>query len=742
VSRHLRLFAYAVAVPAAFAVGACSWLTWPFHSLNLAAPLVALAVIGEELVVRQRQQKAAPALVLSAPAHIAAVIVLGPAPAALIAIIGLLAADGTRRESRPYLLLNASMFGAATLVSGLAYVAVGGTSSLTPASALAVSVMLVTRLSLTSLILSVGGAIATPNPLRVVAREVTADEARAVVGDTSLGVLLAFGMTSGHWVILPFLLPLVVAVYRSRSTYEQLKQETRAALDSVATIVDERHADTAAHTERVAEAVDRFAAALQLPQHQRAQLVLAARLHDIGKITVDAATLSKATKLSDAEIGTIRAHPRLSARLLRSFKFAEAIATLVELHHERFDGNGYYRVPGTSVPIESHVLIVADSFDAMTSRRPYRPALTTEEAVAELRDKAGTQFHPLIARAFAGILLHDDITADLAPGEVRALREAFGGMHPPAIPSLGRWVDFRSASVVLGAAALIAVSVYPSTLIAASTALIAAIMAAAAGLRYALSRRRSGAVAAALAPGPDQLTRMREAGLLRWVAWLGADVSGRYAVAGSFAAPARDVEAILSWASRRDDAASVDVGGDRVVITPRDEGGRRLAVAFATAADPHEHDIVDRLLQIAPPSDTARRGLSLVHARPSESSHLLHIDLQASERVRVAAGQLVSERVSADAADAIAASLRGTDVVAQLGPDEFVVILEAADQETAKRVAGRIAAAVGQVQVPARVDPVAPAVALVASESSQGQRLRRTAEQAMVAGPVAFTAPA
>ena len=79
----------------------------------------------------------------------------------------------------------------------------------------------------------------------------------------------------------------------------------------------------------------------------------------------------------------IRSHPRLSARLLSPFGFAEQISLYAELHHERYDGRGYYAVSQSEIPVEAHVLIAADSYDAMTSKRAYRPALTPQEAVAE-----------------------------------------------------------------------------------------------------------------------------------------------------------------------------------------------------------------------------------------------------------------------------------------------------------------------------------------------------------------------
>ena len=97
------------------------------------------------------------------------------------------------------------------------------------------------------------------------------------------------------------------------------------------------------------------------------------------------------------------AHPRLSARLLQRFEFVSPQAQAVELHHERMDGRGYYGVGGDDLPLASHFLIVADSFDAMTTDRPYRAGLSHEAALMEIERNAGTQFHPAVAKAFVAV---------------------------------------------------------------------------------------------------------------------------------------------------------------------------------------------------------------------------------------------------------------------------------------------------------------------------------------------------
>ena len=148
----------------------------------------------------------------------------------------------------------------------------------------------------------------------------------------------------------------------------------------------------------------------------------AGRLHDLGKIAVDSSVLGKRGRLDESEWEALRRHPRLSARLLRRYRFAAPIARAVEYHHERYDGDGYYGVEGDEIPLAAHLLIVADSYDAMTTDRPYRRGLSSEEALAEIETGAGQQFHPLVARAFAAQLRGHDPLERLSPGELAELR--------------------------------------------------------------------------------------------------------------------------------------------------------------------------------------------------------------------------------------------------------------------------------------------------------------------------------
>ena len=132
---------------------------------------------------------------------------------------------------------------------------------------------------------------------------------------------------------------------------------------------------------------------------------LAGLLHDIGKIGIPEEILHKADKLDEPELMMIRRHPINGLEILRSIKeFADIIPGILH-HHEHYDGSGYPDgLKGSRIPLLARMIAVADTFDAMTSDRPYRKALSVDEAVDELQRCSGTQFDPDISEAFIRVL--------------------------------------------------------------------------------------------------------------------------------------------------------------------------------------------------------------------------------------------------------------------------------------------------------------------------------------------------
>jgi len=175
--------------------------------------------------------------------------------------------------------------------------------------------------------------------------------------------------------------------------------------------IEARDPYTRGHSARVTALAEAVARALGWSDERLASLRVGGPLHDIGKLTVSDQVLSKEGRLDPGELEEIREHPKTGARILfRMRAFREALPYVL-YHHERWDGKGYPSgKAGDAIPLEARVLAIADAFDAMTSDRPYRRALTHKQAVAEVERCAGTQFDPEIARVFLELLGRNELS--------------------------------------------------------------------------------------------------------------------------------------------------------------------------------------------------------------------------------------------------------------------------------------------------------------------------------------------
>ena len=172
------------------------------------------------------------------------------------------------------------------------------------------------------------------------------------------------------------------------------------AAASLARVVDARHADSGNHSERVALFAGRIAEQLGLPDDQVELTRLAGSLHDLGKLAIPEELLRKPAPLTREERRLLQRHPQVGYRMLASLG-VDPIADWVLHQSERWDGTGYPEgLMHDSIPLGSRIVFVADAFDAMTSTRPYRPALRRDDAVRELERCSGSQFDPEVVDAF------------------------------------------------------------------------------------------------------------------------------------------------------------------------------------------------------------------------------------------------------------------------------------------------------------------------------------------------------
>ena len=182
------------------------------------------------------------------------------------------------------------------------------------------------------------------------------------------------------------------------ASYDRLLAQTAGALIKTLELKD---AYTYGHSMRVTQYALMTGREAGLTQRDMLALERAALFHDVGKVGVADCVLLKPGRLTTEEQKAMQEHPRLSAEILELIDEFKIAVPAVLHHHERFDGKGYpAQLSGYNIPVPSRIILVGDTFDAMTSDRPYRKALTVEHAYSELRAYAGTQFDPEFVKAF------------------------------------------------------------------------------------------------------------------------------------------------------------------------------------------------------------------------------------------------------------------------------------------------------------------------------------------------------
>jgi putative nucleotidyltransferase with HDIG domain len=172
-------------------------------------------------------------------------------------------------------------------------------------------------------------------------------------------------------------------------------------LQGLVIAIDTKDRYTKRHSEDVARYSVFLAHQLGLDEESRRHIWSAGLLHDIGKIGIPDVVLRKPGKLTDAEYATVKQHVALGDAIVRNIEAVETVRAGVRHHHERWDGNGYlHRLSGEDIPLIARILAVGDAFSAMTTTRPYRKALSIEEALRRLGDAAGTQLEERLVAAF------------------------------------------------------------------------------------------------------------------------------------------------------------------------------------------------------------------------------------------------------------------------------------------------------------------------------------------------------
>lgn len=229
-----------------------------------------------------------------------------------------------------------------------------------------------------------------------------------------LGALAALSVATHPWAIVLFAVPVAI-VYLSLREVARLREQTKAAIYELADLVDLRDPYTHGHSQRVAAYAERLALRMRLSATDVDLVREAARMHDVGKIGTPDHVLQKPGPLDDRELAEMRTHAEYGARLLaRLPEFWEG-ASLVQAHHERWDGAGYPRgLQAAEIPMEVAIIAVADAYDAMATDRPFRRALSSDQIRAELKRERGRQWEAHVVDEFLA-MMEEELRPSAAP---------------------------------------------------------------------------------------------------------------------------------------------------------------------------------------------------------------------------------------------------------------------------------------------------------------------------------------
>lgn len=218
-----------------------------------------------------------------------------------------------------------------------------------------------------------------------------------------IGIFLALVFriqSSGPYLALLFFVPLMFARYAFK-LYLDSKEQFLRTISTLTAAIEAKDKYTEGHSKRVAQYSVDIAQAMHLRNSRIENIKVAAVLHDIGKIGIDDEILHKPTKLNEFEWSKIVQHPSIGIKILEEVDMPASIKEMIHYHHIRFDRTGY---PPTGrevvLPIEVHIISLADAYDAMTSDRPYRNAMSDDIALDIIEQENGTQFHPEVVDAF------------------------------------------------------------------------------------------------------------------------------------------------------------------------------------------------------------------------------------------------------------------------------------------------------------------------------------------------------
>jgi putative nucleotidyltransferase with HDIG domain len=387
--------------------------------LDLTIAIFAAAALVSSLVsVEMMRGQGAVSLVL--PVVLTVGVVLGPAAGAWMGTIPTMnQRELSGKVKWPSVLFNRAQFSLVGWVSGEVFRWLGGTPShlVVNSLSLPLAAAAVIAFCLNLLFNFEAVSLREDRPLR----EITRVYYKWMLPSFFVMLPIAYLMAavysaSGPWPELIFLLPLIairtwmVLVKRIHDMYDHTIRVLLVGLDA-------KDPYTFGHSMRVGQYGAVLARFMKLPEDVVEQIRHAGMLHDIGKMAIPDNILNKRERLTIPETFTIQRHPVLGSSMLTQVQIAGCARDWVLHHHERWDGTGYPdNMSGLEIPLETRIVSVVDAYDAMTSDRPYRKAMSHEAALSEIAEESGTQFDPIVVEQFLQLCTTVNLAAEEGAG--------------------------------------------------------------------------------------------------------------------------------------------------------------------------------------------------------------------------------------------------------------------------------------------------------------------------------------
>jgi putative nucleotidyltransferase with HDIG domain len=412
----VEVAAFAFAVMLAVSVGAESH----WQPIELFLLLLVLTIGSDRLTVEFRDITISGAFV----AIVLSMALLGPFPAALIAISPIIVDAAIRPDRLPWdkALNNFATFATFPILGAVGIqLAVGDVGPSNDAGLIFSGVVFLAYMGTNVLNFAMvtgflRASCGSPSLQEARAALATVLPVQFATGLLTAGVALAYSLLGvgavGLLAVVMFVFQYFVgAVIAALERGEELEKRTKelaalqvGLLSTVIQTLSMRDPMTARHSAAVARYAREVARSLGCDEREQDLIHTAALLHDIGKFIFPDSILFADRKLTDEEWATVKLHPEQGARLVRRIDGYGPVADIIYCHHERYDGNGYYKVPLEQIPLGSRIIAAADTYDVMTSRDSYRRPVSAEAALMELRRVAGAQLDPLVVDTFVEMI--------------------------------------------------------------------------------------------------------------------------------------------------------------------------------------------------------------------------------------------------------------------------------------------------------------------------------------------------